>query len=211
MKTWKQYLKIKYIIFPDIPTLWSNAFDYSYLWTYFVGFICWDSSWFFHRHWSNSVIAHWRKLLSRVLMKKRQQHKPSQNTRKHKLKARCLGYTVIRIGLSDNTAFCWNYTRYKWNGTKVNKAFSNTNSHTHTYMHIHCCQLYGNPNSVSILLCSDGANFFKQYLASPHLRQCNLIVNMNVFPMCLKIGMTICCLREKKALFRVIPHNWRTV
>ena len=53
--------------------------------------------------------------------KKRQQHEPSQNTTTSKLIARCLECTV------------WDYTRYKWNGTKANKAFSNADSHTHTY------------------------------------------------------------------------------
>ena len=56
---------------------------------------------------------------------------------------------------------------------------------THTHMHTHCSRfVWNHPNSVSILLCLNGAIFFKQYLASPHCKRFNLVVNMIVFSMC---------------------------
>ena len=39
--------------------------------------------------------------------KKRQQHNPSQNQTKLKSIAQCLGYTVIRIGVGDDTVSLW--------------------------------------------------------------------------------------------------------
>ena len=91
LNDFQRWLSFKF----EVPTLWINAFNYSYSWIYFVWFICWNSSWLLYRHWSNNVIAQWLKLLLKILMKKRQQqHKPSQNTRERILIARCLGYTV---------------------------------------------------------------------------------------------------------------------
>ena len=117
----QQWISFKF----EVPTVRSNAFD----WIYFVCiFICYDQSWFLHKHWGNSVIAHWLKEFLKILMRKRLLHKPSRSTRKPKLIARCLGYTVI--GVSDNAVFHCNHSRYKC--TKVNKAFLKANSHTHT-------------------------------------------------------------------------------
>ena len=69
--------------------------------------------------------------------------KPSCNTKKPKMIARWLGYIGIRIGASDNDVFHWNYTRCKWNRTKINKAFSKDNSHTHicTYTVRQLCRI----------------------------------------------------------------------
>ena len=44
---------------------------------------------------------------------KRQQHEPGWKTTKRKLIARCLGYSVNRLSVSDDTAFRWDYKCYK--------------------------------------------------------------------------------------------------
>ena len=107
--------------------MWSYISHY--LWIYFVRFICQNSSWFLHRHWGNSVTAHWQWSIPYGYWWKNDSSTTQAETKRKPI-AR---YAVIRIIMSDDNAFHCDYTRHKWHGTEVNKAFSNSDSHTHTY------------------------------------------------------------------------------
>ena len=63
---------------------------------------------------------------------------------------------------------------------------------------MHCSPIVRNhPNSASILLCLNGAIFFKQYLTNPDFKHIeNLFVHINMFSVCLKIGMDRCCMKQ---------------
>ena len=54
--TFQHWLLFKF----KLPTIWSNAFDFSELGIYFVWFICENSSWLLRGYWGNSVIVHWQ-------------------------------------------------------------------------------------------------------------------------------------------------------